>query len=183
MRPGYLDDQSAQSAQGVSDERRALRAPTARLPPHRRLLYRVWRLLPPLGQRLAYRVAAPSVSLGACALIRDARGRVLVAHHTYRRQAWGLPGGLVGTHEQPDAALARELREELGITARIGPLLHAAIDVRHLTLYYGATITGTPCPDGVEIDQLRYVTAAELASLVGEPLPNWLPYLTERKAS
>ncbi len=31
--------------------------------------------------------------------------------------------------------------------------------------------------------QLRYVTADELASLVGDPLPNWPPYLTQRKAS
>ncbi len=47
----------------------------------RRIFYRLWRLAPSRLQRLAVRMAAPKVSLGACAVIRDAEGRVLVARH------------------------------------------------------------------------------------------------------
>jgi 8-oxo-dGTP pyrophosphatase MutT (NUDIX family) len=143
----------------------------------------MWPLLPASGRRLAFGLAARRVTLGACAVIGDSRGRVLLAHHTYRRQAWGLPGGLVGKHEQPHVALGRELREELGMEPRVGPLLHGDTENGHLTLYYMVTIVGAPRPDGVEIDQFRYVSPVELITLVGSPSPRWLTYLWERQAS
>jgi 8-oxo-dGTP pyrophosphatase MutT (NUDIX family) len=149
----------------------------------RRLAYRVWPLLPSLGRRLVFRLTARRTTLGACAVIGDSRGRVLVAHHTYRRRAWGLPGGLVGKHEQPHAALERELGEELGTAARVGSLLHVETEGGHLTLYYRATIVGVPRPDGVEIDQFRYVSPAELITLTGRPAPQWLIHVGERQAS
>ncbi|MEE3119530.1 MAG: (deoxy)nucleoside triphosphate pyrophosphohydrolase, partial [Pseudomonadota bacterium] len=53
----------------------------------------------------------------ACALV-DADGRVLVAQRpTGRSMAgrWEFPGGKVEVGETPEAALVRELAEELGI--------------------------------------------------------------------
>src|SRR5437763_15513348 len=111
---------------------------------YRLLFYRVWRLLPRRVQDLLVYLGAPKVTLGVSAVIRDAQGRLLLLRHTYRRPAWGLPGGLARRGEPPQEALARELREELGTVARIGPLLQADYSVRrhHLTLYYHATIAG-----------------------------------------
>lgn len=136
----------------------------------RRAFYQTWRLLPQWLQRLAVRVAAPKVTLGACAVILDTRGRVLLAHHTYRQRAWGLPGGFVSTGEQPGAGLARELSEELGVAAQVGPVLSAETDPasHQLTLYYRVTIQGTPREDGVEIDGFRYASAEEVPTLLGK---------------
>jgi 8-oxo-dGTP diphosphatase len=56
------------------------------------------------------------------AVLRDRRGRILLARRTAGRDlagAWEFPGGKVEPGETPEAALARELDEELGI--RIGP--------------------------------------------------------------
>ncbi len=149
----------------------------------RRLAYRVWPFVPSFGRRLAFGLAARRVTLGVCAVITDSRGRILVAHHTYRWQAWGLPGGLVGKREQPLGALERELREELGVAARVGSLLCTETECGHLTLYYGASMTGVPRPDGVEIDHFRYASRAELTALFGRHVPTWLTYVWERQAS
>lgn len=57
----------------------------------------------------------------AQALIRDEAGRLLVCELVYKQQ-WDLPGGVVDPFESPAAAVVRELREELGVTARIRSL-------------------------------------------------------------
>ncbi|HEX8032310.1 MAG TPA: NUDIX hydrolase [Ktedonobacterales bacterium] len=145
----------------------------------RRIFYTTWRLLPGWAQGLAFRMGAPKVSMGAVAVIRDGRGRILLAHHTYRQRAWGLPGGLVGRREQAAEAVARELREELGVAAVVGPLLCAetCVPSRHLTLYYLATIDSQPQLDGVEIDGFRYVALDEAGVLLGEEARAWLASL------
>jgi len=142
---------------------------------HRLLFYRLWGLLPSRVQDLLVYLAAPKVTLGVTAVIRDAQGRLLLLHHTYRRPAWGLPSGLARRGEPPEEALARELREELGTAATIGPLLHAGYSVRrrHLTLYYSATAAGNP-RHGLETDAHRYAAPEELPGLLGKSLPPWL---------
>ncbi len=143
----------------------------------RTILYRVWGQLPGRLQALLQYLLTPKITLGVSAVVTDAGGRVLLVRHTYRRPAWDLPSGLVERGEQPDAAVARELREELGLVATVGPLLHA--DRRphrhHLTLYYSVRIEGTPHQDGVEIDAVRYVAPDDLPSVLGTNRLPWLP--------
>jgi ADP-ribose pyrophosphatase YjhB (NUDIX family) len=136
----------------------------------RRAFYHGWRVLPRRWQRLAVRIAAPKATTGACAIILDGQGRVLLAHHTYRGRAWGLPGGFVSTREQPAAGLARELHEELGVQAQVGQVLSAQTNkaAHQLTLYYRATLLGTPHEDGIEIDGFRYATPEEVSTLLGD---------------
>ncbi|RNI25536.1 NUDIX hydrolase [Flexivirga caeni] len=57
----------------------------------------------------------------AQALVRDESGRVLLCELVYK-QPWDLPGGVVDPAESPAHAVIRELREELGVTARIRSL-------------------------------------------------------------
>src|SRR5579883_2698066 len=61
--------------------------------------------------------ARPVLLVAAVALI-DADGRVLLARRPPGKHLaglWEFPGGKVGPGETPEAALIRELREELGI--------------------------------------------------------------------
>lgn len=67
----------------------------------------------------------------ACALV-DADRRVLIAQRPEGKQLaglWEFPGGKIEPEETPEAALIRELREELGIetkTACLAPLSFAS---------------------------------------------------------
>lgn len=132
------------------------------------------RLSPGMQARLIYLIS-PRVTMGVSAVVRNVEGRVLVVRHTYRRPPWGFPSGMVGRREQPAEALQRELREELGVVATIGPILHAdnAVARRHLTLYFAAAIDGEPRHSD-ETDAHRYVTLDELSNLTKAPTPPWL---------
>ena len=54
-------------------------------------------------------------AFGVAGAVFDAAGRVLLARHSYVG-GWHLPSGGVGRGEHPEAALRRELREEVGLS-------------------------------------------------------------------
>jgi 8-oxo-dGTP pyrophosphatase MutT (NUDIX family) len=62
------------------------------------------------------------VSLGVCAIATGADGRVLLVRHTYR-PGWYLPGGGVHRRETGEAAVMRELAEEVGLVRADAPML------------------------------------------------------------
>jgi 8-oxo-dGTP diphosphatase len=81
------------------------------------------------------------VLVAAAALI-DANGRVLLAQRPPGKTlagAWEFPGGKIEAGETPEAALVRELKEELGIevdAASLKPLAFAshAYETMHLLM-------------------------------------------------
>lgn len=136
----------------------------------RTTLLRMWKLLPPPWQSLLIWLGSSRVSYGAGAIILDEQGRVLLLHHPYRRgTGWGLPGGVSAQGEQPEQTIVRELREELGVCATIERLVYAGIEPRgrHLSLTYLVRLSEEPRPDGIEIDEYRFVAPAELPPLLG----------------
>lgn len=62
---------------------------------------------------------SPHVSLKGVVL---AEGRVLLARN--HRDEWELPGGRAEVGENPEAAVAREIAEETGISVWVGPRVH-----------------------------------------------------------
>ncbi len=106
-------------------------------------------------------------------VIRDVRGRILLARRTEGRDLaglWEFPGGKVEPDETPDAALSRELREELGIEAIAGkPVLCVPLDSpgkRLLLDVREVAFTGTP--RGLEGQALAWVP---LHKLPDYPMP------------
>lgn len=149
------------------------------------LLFGLLRRLPIPMRAWLFHLVAPKITVGASAVIWDEEGRVLLVHHTYRRDGWGFPSGLVRRREQPAAALTRELHEELSVEAEVVSLLHAqmATPVPHLTIYYAVRLHGIPRHDGTEVDDQRFAALEELPALTGAPPSPWLLDARGRRAS
>ena len=111
-----------------------------------------------------------TIRVVGAALVRDRR--VLAARRALPSRlagGWEYPGGKVEPGESDADALARELREELGVEASVGARLGEVTDgpIR-LTLYAATLSDGSPRPLQ-DHDELRWHAADELDAV------NWLP--------
>ena len=76
----------------------------------------IWRRMPAILKGWGVRFTQTRFTVTAAAIITNSEGRVLLLHHRFRPgSGWGIPGGFVERGEQPDEALRRELREEVGL--------------------------------------------------------------------
>jgi ADP-ribose pyrophosphatase YjhB (NUDIX family) len=85
-------------------------------------------LLPRPAQWLAMRwfLLRRAMLLGVRAVVLNGQDEVLLVRHTYTK-GWHFPGGGVEIGETLEAALAKELREEAGVTLTAPPQLHGVL--------------------------------------------------------
>ena len=101
----------------------------------------------------------PAIVVTAAVIERD--GRFLVTRRqqgVYLEGCWEFPGGKCGEGEPLEVCLARELREELDVDARIGDEMFS-VELH----FFRCDIAGEPRP---QVGQaMQWVTRGELADL------------------
>ena len=111
---------------------------------------------------------APQIAVGAIAV---SDGRLLMIRRVNEPGAglWSLPGGRVEHGEYLAEALAREVREETGLTVEVLDLvgiLEVVGDPHYVILDYFAEVTGDDTPvSGGDVSEVRWVPLDEAATL------------------
>ena len=135
------------------------------------ILSAIWRALPSRAVRAAVLAHETRFTVTAAAVVTDHDGRVLLLEHAFRAgNAWGIPGGFIGRDEQPQDALRRELREEVGVELDDVRLVFArtVASAPQVQLIYRAAVRGRPEPRTVEVRSVEWVTRDEIGGRLNE---------------
>lgn len=117
--------------------------------------------------------------------MRDTHGRVLITERVDDgpfHGLWEFPGGKIADHESREAALTRELTEEIGVapieSSHFMSLEHAYPD-RHVSIDFYLVDQWQNEPKGLEGQELRWVATENLHA--ENLLPADLPVVTALK--
>ena len=135
----------------------------------RKVLLRVWRMLPMWIHILAMRMFRPKFRAAVAAMVFDEHGRILLFKHTYRKFEWGIPAGGLEYGEQPENAVVREFFEETGIQIKVEKLLLAESskeDQRNISLIFLCTIVNGTFRESFEISEMKYFDVNDLPQML-----------------
>jgi 8-oxo-dGTP diphosphatase len=131
---------------------------------NKKVLLKVWRLLPLWLQVRLSRVIRPLFQVFAAAVIFDKHKNIFLVKSTYQRfHPWGLPGGSLEYGEHPEEAVIREVWEETGFNICIERLLlvNSWLPDR-VGLYYLCRITDGIFHPSDEVSEVDYFSLDNL---------------------
>jgi len=107
----------------------------------------------------------PRFAVTAGAVVTDGRGRALLLKHRFRPgSGWGMPGGFIEKNEQPEDALRRELREEVGLEIEHTRLLavRAFKEPKQIEIVFSCKAAGDTDQLSFEIQRIAWFRPDEL---------------------
>ena len=136
----------------------------------KRLLGAAWRKAPKQLRRWGVRLVEPRFTVTAGAVVVDERGRVLLLDHVFRAgSGWGIPGGFIERGEQPEEAVRRELREEIGLELASAEIafVRTLRQPSQVEIIFRCRPQNAPSPRGIEIKRAEWFAPDALPDVVG----------------
>lgn len=140
----------------------------------------------PLGYvlRRAYlRLLKPQIA-GVAVFIEDEAGRVLLIRQSYGSGAWTMPAGGAKRSEDPEPAIRREVREELGCELHALEVLYRAEETLHgaphQVCVFRARALGEPVADRREVLEARWFALDDLPERMTRTAARRLSLLQQR---
>ena len=130
----------------------------------KRILLKIWRVLPIWLQMVLSRVIRPLFQVFAAAVILDDDKNIFLVKSTYNRfHPWGLPGGGLEYGEHPEEAVIREVWEETGLRVYVEKLLLInTLRPDRVGLYYLCSVTGGTFHPSDEVSEFAYFSLDNL---------------------
>lgn len=130
----------------------------------KRILLKIWRVLPLWLQIILSRIIRPLFQVFAAAVILDEDKNILLVKSTYQRfHPWGLPGGSLEYGEHPEEAVIREVWEETGLNVGVEKLLMVnSWTPDRVGMYYQCRITGGTFSPSDEVSEYAYFALEDL---------------------
>ena len=118
------------------------------------LLGGIWRRFPRWLRRWTVERIETSFTATTAAIIIDEQNRILLLNHVFRPgSGWGIPGGFINSGEQPEDAIKRELKEEIGLELQEVELLFVRTlrSFNQVQIIFRGNVHGIPKTKGLEI--------------------------------
>lgn len=125
----------------------------------RKFIAWVWWRAPKWVRRFSVLLMESRFTVTVGAVVIDSRNRVLLLHHHFRPgSGWGIPGGFIHPREQPEEAVRRELREEIGLEIEVAnvALVRTLQKYRQVEIIFRCIPKGIPLSQGFEINRAEW---------------------------
>ena len=123
----------------------------------KKILGKVWRKTPHLIRVRLVRATQAKFTVSVGVVVTDNEGKVLLLDHVLRPgSGWGVPGGFIETGEQPEAAVRRELCEEIGLEIENIRLFRIRTMQRHVEILFRARAAEKGKVQSFEINKIGW---------------------------
>lgn len=123
----------------------------------------IWRKLSPAMRLKVIRATQNNFTVSVAALVLNDKKEVLLLNHVLRSDlSWGFPGGFINAGEQPEAAVKRELLEEVGLEIENIKLIRLRTTNRHIEILFRASAVGAARVQSFEINELGWFKINEM---------------------
>ncbi len=119
----------------------------------------IFRFTPPVLRRLFSRATNARFSATAGAVVINERGHLLLLKHVFRSgSGWGIPGGFIHAGEQPEEAVRRELREEVGLELECAEIvfIRTLKSTQQIEIIFRCRPNGEALPQSVEVERAAW---------------------------
>ncbi len=131
----------------------------------RKVFRAVWQSAPRQIRRWAVLFSQARFTVTAAGVILDHNDRLLLLKHVFRMgSGWGIPGGFMTGGEQPEQALRRELKEEIGMEIESAELafVRSLERVNQIEIVFLCRPAGEARPQSNEIETFAWFMPDEL---------------------